>query len=370
MSYVWQQVSNDALAGKCFLIGAASRGGATEPPRPALPPPPAPPLPPLVGCSELPATSATTAMPMPAPVRRFVLVTSAARVGSNWLRSLLNQHPWLHMESELLSMTSYSYRKRRHNFTYGLRSALDAAWATAEAAAAAAAAATAAATAATAATASATGGAGGGAGLPTVGWKAGGPQMTTVCNCTPKQLLLETTRRDGAALVYLHREDAASIALSLEIARRSQVFVQRGGKRGGGGAAAAATAAAAANDSAVAAAFNSSAPIVLANVSDFVRRVRNFAKHATTFRALLDARLTPYVAVSYEALYRDPTREAARVFEHLGLPRCAVNATAMGTTRKLGASSFRQSVANWAELCAALDAAELRTPLWRRSCAL
>ena len=347
--YLWRQAPN-ASADRCFLVGAASREGASEPPRPrrpTLPPPPTPPLPPLVGCSELPGASAAAAAPTPAPARRFVLVTSAARVGSNWLRSLLNQHPSLHMESELLSMTTY--KKRRYNFTFGLRDALDAAWAAAEAV---------------------PGGAGGGAGRPTTaGWKAGGPQMTTVCNCTPKQLLLEATKRDGAALVYLHREDASSIALSLDIARHSQVFVQRGGRHGGGGGGAAT--ASAANDSstaAAAAAANASAPILLANVSDFVRRVRNFARHATTFRALLDARLRPYVAVSYEALYRDPAGQAARVFAHLGLPGCAVNATAVGTTRKLGADSFRQSVANWAELCQALDADGLRTPLWRRSC--
>jgi len=33
-----------------------------------------------------------------------VLVTSTARVGSNWVRSLLNQHPQLHMEGERLSL--------------------------------------------------------------------------------------------------------------------------------------------------------------------------------------------------------------------------------------------------------------------------
>ena len=363
LSYVWQQAP-DASTAKCFLVGAELPRGAAEPPPPPLPPllplpptptpTPTPPLPPLVGCSELPGVSATTAVPTPAPARRFVLVTSAARVGSNWLRSLLKQHPWLHMESELLSLTSY--RRQRHNFTFGLRDALDAAWAAAEAAAA---------------VTEAAGMAGGGAGRPTVGWKVGGPEMTTVCNCTPKQLLLEATRRDGAALVFLHREDAASIALSLEIARRSQVFVQRSGRRSSSGGAAS-TAVGTANDSAAAAggAANASGPVRLADVSDFVRRVRNFARHVTTFRALLDAQLRPYVAVSYEALYRDPAHEAARVFAHLGLPPCAVNATAAGTTRKLGAASFRQSVANWPELCAALDAAGLRTPLWHRSCAV
>ena len=38
------------------------------------------------------------------------------------------------------------------------------------------------------------------------------------------------------------------------------------------------------------------------------------------------------------------------------------------TPRRLGASSFRQSVGNWRQLCAALAAADLRTEVWHASC--
>ena len=69
----------------------------------------------MVPCAELLASTrtngstsanASTNVSRPSsasgPARRFVLVTSTARVGSNWVRSLLNQHPQLHMEGERL----------------------------------------------------------------------------------------------------------------------------------------------------------------------------------------------------------------------------------------------------------------------------
>ena len=71
--------------------------------------------------------------------------------------------------------------------------------------------------------------------------------------------------------------------------------------------------------------------------------------------------------LAYEDLYRDPQREAAAVFAHLGEARCAVSAQT--TTRKIGGASFRESVRNWAELCAALDRAGLRTAVWFATCA-
>ena len=45
-----------------------------------------------------------------APPARFILVTASARVGSNWLRTMLSQHPDVLMEGELLSLTTYRQR--------------------------------------------------------------------------------------------------------------------------------------------------------------------------------------------------------------------------------------------------------------------
>ncbi|KAL1523756.1 hypothetical protein AB1Y20_018682 [Prymnesium parvum] len=41
---------------------------------------------------------------------RFLLATPSARVGSNWLRTMLEQHPQVFMEGEILSSTSYLRR--------------------------------------------------------------------------------------------------------------------------------------------------------------------------------------------------------------------------------------------------------------------
>lgn len=284
----------------------------------------------MVACSELsllagqgdaeggtpaPPPAPEEAAAAAAPARRFILVTSAARVGSNWARSLLNQHPQLHMEGEVLSITSY---RARFNFSFGLDAALDAAFGAAEAAARP-------------------------LGKRTVGWKAGGPEMTTVCNCTPRALLTAARARFGTAVLYLHREDFTAVALSLEIARRSQVYVLSRAK-----------------------AMRERPRINISSVPAFVRKVRGFASHAAELAAMLDAHVRPHLPVAYEALYRDPVREAARVFAHLRVPPCEVAASA--TTRKLGASSFRESVVNWQELCEALDEAGLRTPVWYASC--
>ena len=48
-------------------------------------------------------------------------------------------------------------------------------------------------------------------GRRTAGWKVGGPQMTRVCNCTPRALLAEARARHGAALLYLHRAQVAGV---------------------------------------------------------------------------------------------------------------------------------------------------------------
>ena len=124
LAFIWHAAPSNEGGGKCFLVGTPgsrgrSRAKRRRPPRP-IPRPPlvpdAPPPPPMVPCAELLAStrtsgstsaSASTNASRPSsasgPARRFVLVTSTARVGSNWVRSLLNQHPQLHMEGERLS---------------------------------------------------------------------------------------------------------------------------------------------------------------------------------------------------------------------------------------------------------------------------
>ena len=135
LAFIWHAAPSNEGGGKCFLVGTPgsrgrSRAKRRRPPRP-IPRPPlvpdAPPPPPMVPCAELLAStrtsgstsasastnastsaSASTNASRPSsasgPARRFVLVTSTARVGSNWVRSLLNQHPQLHMEGERLSL--------------------------------------------------------------------------------------------------------------------------------------------------------------------------------------------------------------------------------------------------------------------------
>ena len=129
LAFIWHAAPSNEGGGKCFLVGTPgsrgrSRAKRRRPPRPVPRPPlvpDAPPPPPMVPCAELLAStrtsgstsasastnastsaSASTNASRPSsasgPARRFVLVTSTARVGSNWVRSLLNQHPQLHME--------------------------------------------------------------------------------------------------------------------------------------------------------------------------------------------------------------------------------------------------------------------------------
>ena len=97
LAYIWH-----GRTAKCFLVAAEGRRRRGPPP-PPLPPPPPPPMP---SCAELAAHNQSSGGGAAgSPARRFVLVTSAARVGSNWVRSLLNQHPELHMEGAPRSPT-------------------------------------------------------------------------------------------------------------------------------------------------------------------------------------------------------------------------------------------------------------------------
>ena len=111
LAFIWHAAPSSEGGGTCFLVGTPgsrgrSRAERRRPPTPApLPPlmPDAPPPPPpMVPCAELLLSTSGSTGSASSPARRFVLVTSAARVGSNWMRSLLNQHPQLHMEGAQL----------------------------------------------------------------------------------------------------------------------------------------------------------------------------------------------------------------------------------------------------------------------------
>ena len=248
------------------------------------------------------------------------------------------------MSGELLSLPTY--RKQHFAFPFALDAALDAAVAHADAQARA-------------------------LGKRAAGWKAGGPAMTRVCNCTPRALLAAARARHGATLVYLHRRDATAVALSLEMARRSGVYVLSAA------AAPAAAAPAAAAPTAVAPAASASVagrapqlqppPINLSSVAGFVRKAQDLAAHAERVRAMLQRHLRPFLSVAYEDLYPEPSQQIGRIFRHLGVPACAV-AAGRATTRKIAGTSFRGSVLNWRELCDALDAAGLRTAAWHATC--
>ena len=179
--------------------------------------------------------------------------------------------------------------------------------------------------------------------------------MTHVCNCTPRALLAAARARHGATLLYLHRRDAIAVALSLETARRSGVYVL--------------SAAVPVVSSSVAsrAPQLKPPPINLTSVADFVRKAQGLATHAERMRAMLERHLQPFLSVAYEDLYPEPSQQIGRIFRHLGVPACAV-AAGRATTSKIAGASFRESVLNWRELCAALNAAELRTAAWHASC--
>ena len=250
------------------------------------------------------------------------------------------------MPGELLSLPTY--RKQHFAFPFALDAALDAAVAHADAQARA-------------------------LGKRAAGWKAGGPAMTRVCNCTPRALLAAARARHGATLVYLHRRDATAVALSLEMARRSGVYVLSAAAAPAAAAAAAAAAAPATTSSAASASVASRAPqlqpppINLSSVAGFVRKAQDLAAHAERVRAMLQRHLRPFLSVAYEDLYPEPSQQIGRIFRHLGVPACAV-AAGRATTRKIAGTSFRGSVLNWRELCDALDAAGLRTAAWHATC--
>ena len=307
------------------------------PPPPSPPPePPSPPPEPLALCGELSLATAAerAALVRPAAARGdgdgagglpFVLVTSSARVGSNWLRSMVNQHPDALMEGELLSTTSY--RELGFSFAYGVDAATAAAFAHVRAAA-------------------------GRAARKAYGWKAGGPGVTTVCDCAPKDLLRLARDTHHARLVYLHREDHTAVALSYEFAKAEGQFVR--------------------SSEDVAAADAAAAPRRLLRIDPvgaWVKQVEEYAARGVKFRAMLDRNLGAgtYLSLTYEELRADTDASMSRLFAFLGLPPCAVTSTTR-TVKMLG-DRFQASVSNWEELCDGLAAAGVRHASWFASCA-
>ena len=124
-----------------------------------------------------------------------------------------------------------------------------------------------------------------------LGFKAGGPGMSTVCGCTDVELLKRARSRHAAKVIYLLREDPTAVALSLEHARRSKVFVAR----------------------------RSAQPTedarLTVQVPAFVQRVRWYAAHAARYSRLLRAALPGgYLRVTYEELLRSPAQTLDRIF--------------------------------------------------------
>ena len=118
LAYIWHAAPFSEGGGKCFLVGAKGSRGPSRAKRRPLPTsvPSAPlmpdaPLPPMTPCAKLLASTNISTSSASNPAHRFVLVTSAARVGSNWVRSLLNQHPQLHMEGERLDSFVHLYSR-------------------------------------------------------------------------------------------------------------------------------------------------------------------------------------------------------------------------------------------------------------------
>ena len=120
LAFIWHAAPSSEGGGKCFLVGTPgsrwrSRAKRRPPPIPVPLPPlmsDAPPPPPMVPCAKLLVSTSGSTSSASSPARRFVLVTSAARVGSNWVRSLLNQHPQLHMEGARLESLVQPYHAR------------------------------------------------------------------------------------------------------------------------------------------------------------------------------------------------------------------------------------------------------------------
>ena len=238
---------------------------------------------------------------------------------------MVNQHPDALMEGELLSTTSY--RELGFSFAYGVDAAAAAAFAHVRAAA-------------------------GRAARKAYGWKAGGPGVTTVCDCAPKDLLRLARDTHHARLVYLHREDHTAVALSYEFAKAEGQFVR--------------------SSEDVAAADAAAAPRRLLRIDPvgaWVKQVEEYAARGVKFRAMLDRNLGAgtYLSLTYEELRADTDASMSRLFAFLGLPPCAVTSTTR-TVKMLG-DRFQASVSNWEELCDGLAAAGVRHASWFASCA-
>ena len=371
VAFVWR-----APTIECILAGAAKH---TKPPRrissaspPNPPPPPLPPLAPAPSCATL---GASTALNPHANTTRFVLVTSSARVGSNWVRSLLNQHPMVHMESELLSLNGALSLRADANATpfvagQGAATSVDAAFSytlrhsnfhTRRAEAQVSEATVSEAVRSEAIGSETMGGA--------IGWKAGGPRMDVVCGCRIDALLAHALTHHHSRLVYLYRKDAVAVALSKERARRSRLYVLH------------ARAASQHNASYVGSALphtpaTQSPPvsdaITISDVKSFGDDAQWLHEHLTRFTASVErlaarpgARL---LSLSYEELLDAPLAHLRRLFAFLGVDVCDV--AMRQATARIGGTPLRRAVVNAREVCAELRARGLQgSASWRESCA-
>ena len=202
-----------------------------------------------------------------------------------------------------------------------------------------------------------------------IGWKLGGPRMHAVCGCKLSELLSRAVHSHRAKVIYLHREDSVAVALSLESARRSSVYVLPRGRETPPQGAQPASAPPATNASER----TDKRPMLIEDVPAFAERAAWFETHSRTFPRTVDraighsSSVSPaLLSLSYEQLLAAPLAQTRRVFAFLGLPACDVALAA--ATARIGGRPLAQQVSNVEEVCKALAARGLHTAMWRESC--
>ena len=186
--------------------------------------------------------------------------------------------------------------------------------------------------------------------------------MHAVCGCKLSELLSRAVHSHRAKVIYLHREDSVAVALSLESARRSSVYVLPRGRETPTQGAQPASAPPATN-----------ASMLIEDVPAFAERAAWFETHSRTFPRSVDraigrsSSVSPaLLSLSYEQLLAAPLAQTRRVFAFLGLPACDVALAA--ATARIGGRPLAQQVSNVEEVCKALAARGLHTAMWRESC--
>ena len=205
-----------------------------------------------------------------------------------------------------------------------------------------------------------------------IGWKVGGPDMHHVCGCSVAALLKWARTAHAARMIYLYRSDSVAVAVSLELARRSRVYVRRAGAGMRRGVPSPPQLAAVTSPLPPPGGTALASPRVLVDVRDLSRRSKWYQRHLAEFGRAVDgavggsSRESTLLVLQYEELLQAPQEGLRRVFRFLGLRACDV-AMERATTR-LGGRSLRDHVANWHELCQELVRHGLRTSIVLRSC--